>query len=107
MGTSAFLARVRSSDAKARVLTDPLHEKIDPQPDSGRRTNHIESRISAGRRQSVRRKVDMHHFQTTSFQTNPGIHANQQLPQPKSSSEAAPVSLSQAELRDIVLAILG
>jgi hypothetical protein len=42
------------------------------------------------------------------FQNNIGTHAKQQLAQPKPSSEAAPpVSLSQAELRDIVIAILG
>jgi hypothetical protein len=41
------------------------------------------------------------------FQTNIGTHAKQQLAQPKPSSEAVPVSLSQAELRDIVIAILG
>ncbi|WP_165585653.1 hypothetical protein [Roseococcus sp. SYP-B2431] len=42
------------------------------------------------------------------FHTNTGAHAKQLLPQPKPSIEAAPpVSLSQSELRDIVLAILG
>jgi hypothetical protein len=39
---------------------------------------------------------------------NTGMHAKQQLPQPKPSTEAAPmIGLSQAEIRDIVLAVLG
>lgn len=42
------------------------------------------------------------------FQTKTGSFAKQQLPQSKPSSETAlPASLSQAELRDIVLAVLG
>ncbi len=51
----------------------------------------------------------MNHLQTNNhFQNGTGIHAKQPLPQLKSPSEAAlPIGLSQAELRDIVLAILG
>lgn len=50
----------------------------------------------------------MNHFQITNFQTNTGTLAQRQLPQSKPSSVMAPpISLSQAELRDIVLAVLG
>lgn len=51
----------------------------------------------------------MNHFQTNHHvQNSAGIHSKQQLPQVKSPSEAASsIGLSQAELRDIVLAILG
>jgi hypothetical protein len=49
----------------------------------------------------------MSHFQTNHFPTSMGTFAKQ-LPQPKPSSETAiPIGLSQAELRDIVLAVLG
>ena len=42
------------------------------------------------------------------FQTNLGGFSKQQAPLPQpSSGPALPIGLSQAELRDIVLAILG
>ena len=72
-------------------------------PDSGQRTNHINQGYRQDANQSARRSRHMHHFQTRT-----GAFSTQQAPAPQPSSGAAlPIGLSQAELRDIVIAILG